>query len=513
MAPLPSTILGSYCLAACLKSVDDGLDPVDLKPELVAELLERETCWRDGGQDSERTPRSWYAPSGSQCISERVHTMVPPAMCVLTSHARDIGVQSVHLEPQSSICSATTSNQGRRARPSRPYSFGVVDLRDATDPANALGSVRSSPNSVKVAAPVSRFVVIRQGSEGDERAVGESSVPTEAVLHGVLRRNPELVPAADLGFSRMVTIGFETNLVSGAADLILMDSEGRLCLVEVKKQGNTDTRRVVAQVMDYAAALWGMTLEQFEHDVLRPRLGEGDSRSLRQFVIDELLSGSERLDEEADRVLDALSETLRSGEFALVVAAPEILEGVQRVMEYLNARGLNMYGLEVSYFAGEVEAFVPRIVVRPTVGARIAGRDSQAASRSTVDRETYLEELPDGVSGVVRRFIDSVPTWGAELQWRHYGPRVRVRGSAGPKVVASIQGNSAYLVTGPLQGIDPEPAQRALRKLREITGATAETRATYPSINLRNADLRDIEAFFSVASNFVRELTQQDTRS
>ena len=113
--------------------------------------------------------------------------------------------------------------------------------------------------------------MIRQGPNRDERSVEESSVPTEAVLHGVLRRNPELVPATDLGFGRMVTVGFETNLVSGAADLVLMDDEGRLCLVEVKKEGNTDTRRVVAQVMDYAAALWGKTLSEFDREVLRPR--------------------------------------------------------------------------------------------------------------------------------------------------------------------------------------------------------------------------------------------------
>lgn len=351
-------------------------------------------------------------------------------------------------------------------------------------------------------------MVIREGPDGDERAVRESSVPTEAVLHGVLRRNPGLVPAADLGFGRMVTIGFETNLVSGAADLILVDHRGRLCLVEVKKEGNTDTRRVVAQLMDYAAALWGMTLEQFERDVLRPRLGEDEPKSLREFVVDELLSGTEGIDEEADRVLDALSETLRSGDFALVVAAPEIPAGVQRVMEYLNGRGLNLYGLEVSYFAGGVEAFVPRIVVRPTVGARIAGRDSQAASRASVDAETYFDELPESISGIARSFIETVAGCGAEVQWRHYGPRVRVRGSAGPKVVASIQADGAYIVTGPLQGIDPAPSQRALTRLQQIAGVRAKPGATYPGINVRKADPETIAAFFSVASDFVRDLTQ-----
>jgi hypothetical protein len=104
---------------------------------------------------------------------------------------------------------------------------------------------------------MSRFVVIRDPGGTGERLVAESTVPTERFLHDILMRHPALVPAADLGFGRMVTVGYETSLSSGSADLALLDDEGRLCLVEVKKEGNSDTRRVIAQVMDYAAALWG----------------------------------------------------------------------------------------------------------------------------------------------------------------------------------------------------------------------------------------------------------------
>jgi hypothetical protein len=359
---------------------------------------------------------------------------------------------------------------------------------------------------------VSRFVVVRERSGGEERLVEESSVPTEAVLHDVLRRNPELVPATDIGFGRMVTVGFETNLVSGAADLILMDDGGRLCLVEVKKQGNTDTRRVVAQVMDYAAALWGKTLEEFEREVLRPRLGQDDPRSLREFVVGELLQSSDDIEDAADRLLESLSETLRSGDFTLVVAAPEIPEGVVRVMEYLNGRGLTIYGLEVSFFAGDIEAFVPRIVVRPTIGARIAGRDSRADTRASIEPETYFDTLPDAVTDLVRAFIDEIPTIGAELQWRHYGPRIRVTGSAGPKVVASIQGDGAYIVTGPLRGIDPAPAERALARLQGLPGVGAKPGATYPGINIRNASREEVATFFEVARSFLTDLLDPDTR-
>jgi hypothetical protein len=261
--------------------------------------------------------------------------------------------------------------------------------------------------------------------------------------------------------------------------------------------------------MDYAAALWGMTLEQFERDVVRPRLASEDSRGLREFIVDELLEGSEDVDEAADQLLDSLSETLRSGEFALVVAAPVIPEGVQRVMEYLNARALTVYGLEVSYFAGEVEAFVPRIVVRPTVGTRIAGRDSQAETRTPIDSETFFDELPESASDLVRRFVNDVPLIGGELQWRHYGPRVRVRGSAGPKVVASIQADGAYVVVGKLQGIDPEPAARAAARLQAVPNVSRV--ATYPGVTFQKASREDLEAFFGIARDFVRDLA--DTRA
>lgn len=106
-------------------------------------------------------------------------------------------------------------------------------------------------------------------------------------------RHPELVPATDLGLGRVVTMGFEASLASGSADLVLLDEEGRLCIVEVKKEGNPDTRRVIAQLLDYAAALWGLTLDEFESVIGRRKLGDSDPRGLRDFVIDELVHDAE----------------------------------------------------------------------------------------------------------------------------------------------------------------------------------------------------------------------------
>lgn len=91
-------------------------------------------------------------------------------------------------------------------------------------------------------------------------------------MHDALTQHPELLPISDLGLGRVTVVGRETGLASGYADLVLLDEHGRLCFVDVKKEGNPDTRRVVAQLLDYAAALWGKTLAEFETSVVLPYL-------------------------------------------------------------------------------------------------------------------------------------------------------------------------------------------------------------------------------------------------
>ena len=80
------------------------------------------------------------------------------------------------------------------------------------------------------------------------------------------------------------------------------------------------------------------------------------------------------------------------------------MQGDARVIEYLNARGPSLYGLEVSYFAGEVEVFVPRIVARPTVSGRIAGRDTRDEFRPAIEPSAYLDRLLACGASVIATF-------------------------------------------------------------------------------------------------------------
>jgi hypothetical protein len=218
---------------------------------------------------------------------------------------------------------------------------------------------------------MTRYVLIRRDSNKEE-VVPETSLPLEADLHDALTTHPELIPADDLGLEVPRVVGRESGLESGYADLVLVDRRGQVCLVEVKKEGNPDTRRVVAQLLDYATSLWGCSLPEFERVVLHPFLNTTQAAGTALPTVAEFFA-NEFGDDESDpdakvelgtAIATALEASLAAGRFKLVVAAPEIPDGVQRVLEYLNSQGLAFYGLEVSYFAGPVECFVPRLVQR-----------------------------------------------------------------------------------------------------------------------------------------------------
>jgi hypothetical protein len=249
---------------------------------------------------------------------------------------------------------------------------------------------------------VTRHLLIRSDGDQEGKVVPETTLPLEADLHDALTDHPQLLPLTDLGLGRIAVAGREAAFASGYADLVLLDDKGQLCLVEVKKEGNPDTRRVVAQLLDYAAALWGKTLLEFEQDVLSPyaRASRDPAApaALRDFVNQNF--GREDADANGDTAEEssvveeieaALAENLRTGHFLLVVVAPLIPEGVQRVLDYMNAQGLRLYGVEVGYFKeGTYECFVPRLAVQP---APLDRTSPVTRHGRTWDEESILQQL------------------------------------------------------------------------------------------------------------------------
>lgn len=150
----------------------------------------------------------------------------------------------------------------------------------------------------------------------------------EAELHDLVRNAPQMLPLA--GTPQLTVLGREVRLGSGYADLLAVESTGRLVVVEVKLSANAESRRaVVAQVLSYAGYLQGLDLAQLESQILREHLGAAGS-----------VVGAVQADERQDAVdpeafHDGISRSLADGGFRLVIVLDSAPDELIQVVGYL----------------------------------------------------------------------------------------------------------------------------------------------------------------------------------
>jgi hypothetical protein len=154
--------------------------------------------------------------------------------------------------------------------------------------------------------------------------------PDEATLHSLVEQAPQLLPLA--GNPRLVIVGREVQLGSGWADLLALEPSGRVVLIEIKLARNAEARRaVVAQVLTYAAYLYGMETAAFEREVL--------GRHLRALGHETLASAIAAVDQEgafdAEEFSAGLEESLSQGRFRLVIVLDATPEELIRLVGYL----------------------------------------------------------------------------------------------------------------------------------------------------------------------------------
>src|SRR5580692_6333658 len=114
------------------------------------------------------------------------------------------------------------------------------------------------------------------GSDGRWHTLEPAAYQAEAQLHDLVESAPQMLPLA--GSPRLTVLGREVRLGTGYADLLAVESTGRLVIIEVKLAGNAESRRaVVAQVLSYAGYLQGLDPEQLESQILARHLDPGSS--------------------------------------------------------------------------------------------------------------------------------------------------------------------------------------------------------------------------------------------
>jgi hypothetical protein len=353
--------------------------------------------------------------------------------------------------------------------------------------------------------PAHRHVLMRT-TAGPKQLIAETALPMEKDLHDVLTAHPRLIPSEDLQLGALAVVGRESGLAAGYADLVLVDESGEVCVVEVKKAGNPDTRRVVAQLLDYAAALWNKSLDEFERDVLQPYLASSGQAavSLGEHLAAAFHDGESEPDDTADERIERLQKNLSTGRFALLVAAPEIPESVQRVLEYLNGQGLRLYALEVNYFrsdgADQVECFVPRVVVAPRVADPARSRD-----REPITPAAFLDTLPTGFAEVVSPALERLVDAGALVEWKAYGPSVVVVRDQ-KRQIGAFDGSRFWITLTASGGFPQEPFDEAAGALAALDVGSETKDGWYRTVSWSTCTPDTAQAALDVLVEFAAKL-------
>lgn len=250
--------------------------------------------------------------------------------------------------------------------------------------------------------------------DGQWRLASPSSFPDEASLHDRIAEAPQLLPLA--GSPRVTVLGREVRLGSGYADLIAVEASGRPVVVEVKLARNAEARRaVVAQILSYAAYLFGLTLEQFDRDVLGEHLRQQGFDSVPAAVMtDDQAGGFNRSEFEA-----ALASNLSSGHFRLVLVLDEAPEELVALVGYLEAvtPELVIDLVTVSqYQIGESQLLVPQRIdpERKTIGERPVSRatDHGILTNGAKDFIDRIMSAPEPV----RPQLERLANWAVALE-------------------------------------------------------------------------------------------------
>jgi hypothetical protein len=229
----------------------------------------------------------------------------------------------------------------------------------------------------------------------------------ETSLQEQVKRYPQIIPLEELdeNYRPLLIIGREFTLEdSGSIDLLGIDVDGLLTLVEFKLEKNTDMRKVVAQTIEYAANLWGMSYANLDKNVRayfnssRCETNELKTKTLGQAV--EWHHKATRSEDDEEFLLEDfianVSGNLQKGQFRLIIFCDSADDRIKRAVEYLNELSrFDIYCATTEPYEEEGKLFFKStFITRDRVG--ITGV-KQYAGKITFNE--FLESLPAQYSG------------------------------------------------------------------------------------------------------------------
>ncbi|MCA0323974.1 MAG: endonuclease NucS [Actinobacteria bacterium] len=295
----------------------------------------------------------------------------------------------------------------------------------------------------------------------------EVQADNEQELQEILRENPQLVPAEDLGLiGDLLVVGRETQVASGAIDLLCLSRSGELVIIEFKTgPQNSDFRHALAQVIDYGSDLWKLEdWETFDEGVVH--------RYLKSQYVDPRFKacadlrgaatvGWDLSAAEWDALSTRLDQVIKEGDFHFVVAAQRFIDSIQTSVRYLNATAQagRYFLMEVIRLDGGGQtAYAAQIVHKPE------RRSGSSSPTSKTDEDEFLGRLTDPQHcEAMSELFASAQALGLTMEWGSKGASIRLKSPDRPEPIsigwAFAEGDGWTWAKHVTLGVDPNTLQ------------------------------------------------------
>ena len=238
----------------------------------------------------------------------------------------------------------------------------------------------------------------------------------ERSMQEYIHENPESIPIHELREDKKLLIlkrEFPTN--SGPIDALAIDKDGEIYIIETKLYKNPDKRKVIAQALDYGAALWAHQVElstflEIVEKEIQDKFRLSFEEKTKEFF--------ELQDEIIDVLKSSIQNNLKDGRLKFIILMDSIDPRLKDLIVYVNQNSkFDIYGVQFKFY--QVDNY--EIVIPKLFGAEVKKDLSPRSAKIIWDENLFFKDLLGNVgekeSNIARAILDWYISKGVNIKW------------------------------------------------------------------------------------------------
>ena len=225
----------------------------------------------------------------------------------------------------------------------------------------------------------------------DAVKIDQQNFDKENFLQEYIHENPDSIPVYEIEEDkRLFVAAREFRTKSGPIDALAVDKDGDIYVVETKLFVNPDKRTVVAQALDYGAALWKHSgdFSQFVSELdehVREKFQVGFQEKVKDFF--------GLTDENANVMRETMRRNLFEGNLKFVILMDTIDDRLKDLIIYVNQNSqFDIYAVQLEYYKHEdYEIMIPKLFgveVKKNISS-----NSSSSQRKKWDEQSFFEDV------------------------------------------------------------------------------------------------------------------------